>query len=67
MLVGFGPLLTHVHMKTSVAPHPNFPIVPPLGGNPQPLALNDSPVTLCTNILMLMFKTLTASFTFFKA
>ena len=68
MLVNSGPL-THVHMKTSVAPTPKLPYSgPPLGGNPQPLALNDSPVTLCTNILMLiMFKTLTASFTFFKA
>ena len=42
MLVNFGPL-KHVHTKTSVAPTPKLPYSAPLGGNPQPLALNDSP------------------------
>ena len=33
-----------INMKTSVAPTPKLPYSAPLGGNPQPLALNDSPV-----------------------
>ena len=45
-------------MKTSVAPTPKFPYSAPLGGNSQPLALNDSHVTLCSKILLLMFKLL---------
>ena len=34
----------NVHMKTPVAPTPKLPYSAPLGGNPQPWALNDSPV-----------------------